>query len=448
MKWIVFAASLLVATTPAVAADLPQRSFHAGAVREDITPPPAQLPDNFDGVLDPLYVRALVLDDGQERAALITVDAIALRTETWDHIAAGIERELHIPRERLILAASHSHSVPFFDGEDFENQVIAAVKDAAGRLEPAEMRFGTGVSYINVNRNMIDPETQRWREGPNYDGPSDKSVAVLQFTRPDGSPIAVYYNYAVHGVLTGMLDKVSGDIPGASSRYIEQSLGDGAVALWSMGAAGDQNPIYFQQTYDLRQIRIDDFAARGEDISNTMPPGGKGLDKSDPEVKKLLDQQASMARTMGQMLGEEVLHVMRDNSQRPVRAPHLAGLQKSVTCPGRKRTDSGRAGYPGSYVDSDPVDLRLGVLAIGDTVIGAVDAELFTRIGQHFKQESPYKNTLVVTLANGAAPSGYIPSEEAFGYNTFEVLSSRLKPGCAENAIVEGLIDLTEEVGN
>jgi hypothetical protein len=48
---------------------------------------------------------------------------------------------------------------------------------------------------------------------------------------------------------------------------------------------GDQNPIYFQQTYDLREIRIKDYAKRGIDISNAMPPGGEGLNKQDPTVK-------------------------------------------------------------------------------------------------------------------------------------------------------------------
>ncbi len=54
------------------------------------------------------------------------------------------------------------------------------------------------------------------------------------------TPIAVYYNYAVHGVINGQLDQVSGDIPGATSRYIEDSLDNEAVAVWSTGASGDQ----------------------------------------------------------------------------------------------------------------------------------------------------------------------------------------------------------------
>jgi neutral ceramidase len=50
----------------------------------------------------------------------------------------------------------------------------------------------------------------------------------------------------------------------------------------------------------------------------------------------------------------------------------------------------------------------------------------------------------VVTLANGGANSGYIPNDASFGAYTFQVLSSRLKPGCAEDAIDNGLLDLIQ----
>ena len=69
---------------------------------------------------------------------------------------------------------------------------------------------------------------------------------------------------------------------------------------------------------------------------------------------------------------------------------------------------------------------------------------MFNLIAQRFKAESPYKHTMMATLTNGSAPSGYIPNDAAYGYQTFEVLSSRLKPGCAETAIVEGLLDLID----
>jgi hypothetical protein len=248
-------------------------------------------------------------------------------------------------------------------------------------------------------------------------------------------------------VINGQLDEISGDIPGAASRYIEESLENGAVALWSLGAAGDQNPVYFNQTYELREIRIAEFAKRGEDISNAMPPGGVGLDRENPRVAKLMEQQRQMTNSMGQMLGEEVLHTLRSNMQRPTTVVDIFGAAKTVYCPGRRRTDSGRAGYPGTYVDAEPVPIRLSLLRLGNTIIGGVDSEVFAQIGQRFKRESPYKNSMMATLTNGFAPSGYIASDAAAGSYTFEVVSSRLKAGCAESAIVDGLLNLIEAEG-
>ncbi|WEK48468.1 MAG: neutral/alkaline non-lysosomal ceramidase N-terminal domain-containing protein [Candidatus Andeanibacterium colombiense] len=420
--------------------------LRVGAAKIDLTPPAESVSPQFRGVLDPLFARAIVIDSGGKRAALVSVDAGALGSETWAYVSGRAERELGIPAAQLMLTATHTHSAPFVRDRAFEDGIVAAIAQAAAALRPARMAWGTGQSYINVNRNMIDPVTGRWWEGANYQGVSDKTVAVLTFESLSGSPIAVYYNYGVHPVITGNLDLVSADIPGATSTYIEESLGGGAVAAWSSGAAGDQNPIYFQQTYDLRQIRIDDYAKRGQDIANAMPPGGQGMDRSNPRVALLMEQQKRMVLSMGQLLGEEVLHTSRFASERPIEDAAIDGGQTLLRCPGRARTDTGRAGYPGTYADAGEVTLRLSLLRIGDTVIGGVDGEVFTAIAQRFKRQSPFKHTMMATLTNGMAQSGYIPSDEAAGYNTFEVLSSRLKPGCAERGIVNGLADLVGTV--
>jgi len=120
----------------------------------------------------------------------------------------------------------------------------------------------------------------------------------------------------------------------------------------------------------------------------------------------------------------------------------IFGSQKMVSFPGRDRTNEGRAGFEGTYKDGDPVELRLGLLLIDDIAFGTVNAEVFNLIAQRLKKESPFARTMMVTLTNGIANSGYIPNDAAFGYLTFEVLSSRCKPGYAENAIVSGILDL------
>ena len=420
------------------------QSLKAGAAKVDVTPAESELPKNYEGILDHLYSRAIVVDNGATKAALLTLDAGGMPEALWQNVSKRAEAELGIPAKNILMTATHSHSVPRIPGDALEKKVFQSLKDAAAKLQPARIGASAGVSYLNVNRNIIDPKTHRWWEGPNYDGPSDKTVAVVKFETLAGEPIAVYYNYAMHAVTVGQLDKVSADAPGAASHYIEDSFDDKIVAVWSTGAAGDQNPIYFQQTYDLREIRVKDYAKRGQDISNSMPPGGVGLNRQDPTTAKLMNQQKEMIQSMGQLLGEEVMHVMR-GMERMQTSARIFGGQQTATCPGRQRLDQGRAGFPGSYKDADPIDLRMSLVMIGDIAMGGVNGEVFNPIAQRLKKESRFTNTMMVTLTNGMARSGYIPNDAAFGFNTFEVLSSRLKPGCAESGIVNSILDLMDE---
>ena len=118
---------------------------------------------------------------------------------------------------------------------------------------------------------------------------------------------------------------------------------------------------------------------------------------------------------------------------------------KIITCPGRNRLNKGRAGYEGKYEDADPIELRLGLIMLDNIPITSVNAEIFNYIAVRLKNESPYTRTMMATITNGTARSGYIPNDAAYSFQTFEVLSSRLKPGYAESAIVNGLLDLINE---
>jgi hypothetical protein len=430
--------------------------LRVGAAKVDITPDVSELPKQYLGILDRVYSRAIVIDNGTTRAALISVDCIFVPDSTWKRVSVRIEKELGIPVKNIVLAGTGTHSVPIgratlepFSiewGKADEDKIVRSVKLAEDKLQPARMSYGTGVSYINVQRDGIDPQTHHWWEGAYYDGVSDKTVAVIKFESLSGQPIAVYYNYAVFNVITGTLDLVSGDITGAASRYLEEAFDNNMVALASLGAHGDQNPIYFQQTYDLREIRIKDYAKRGEDIRIAMPPpGGTGLDRKDPTVAKLMNQQKLMIISMGQMLGEEVLHVMR-STDRAESTVQIYANHKSVSCPGRERTNQGRGGVAGTYKDADPVEIRLGVLMIGDVAIGEVSGNPYSKIGLRLKNESPYAKTILTTDANGFLFGGYLPDDASYGHETFEVLNSRVKPGCAESAVVNGIVDLMPRI--
>lgn len=435
-----------------------QGNLRVGAARVDITPPSEpNNPPSGKYAHEKLYVRAIVLDTGAARAVLIGADQGGLSEQIWQLASKQIAAELNCPVENIVMSATHTHSAwgpggfpgmrrltpdPNAPPPPIVAQIVDAVRQAKAKLQPARVGFGTGHSYLNVNRDAIDPETHLWTQAPNLEGSSDKTVAVVEFVAANGEPIAVYIDYAMHpinGFLTGI---TSADFAGATSRYVEQAFDDKAVAVFAQGASGDQNPLYLRAGTNTMASRggvpITGYVLTREPIE---APIRDGKVKAVPPDPKVLDTLERVMDSEGVLLGEEVIRVM-SNTKRLDASPHITGEQKTVTCPGRKRTDTAREGTPGTYEDGTPVNIRLSVLRIGDIALASVDAEIYSEIAKRLKRESPMANTFMVTLADGMANSGYIPNDAAYGALTFQVLGSRLKPGCAETAIVNGLLDL------
>jgi neutral ceramidase len=223
---------------------------------------------------------------------------------------------------------------------------------------------------------------------------------------------------------------------------VEQAFGDKAIAVFAQGASGDQNPLYLRAGTNAMASRggapITGFVMTREPIEAPIRDGKVKAGPPDPKVRDALER---VIDSEGVLLGEEVIRVM-SNIKRLDASPTISAQQKMVSCAGRKRTDNAREGTPGTYEDADPVNIRLGALRIGNIALTSVDAELYSPIGTRLKRESPMANTFMATLANGMANSGYIPNDTASGALTFQVLGSKLKPGCAETAIVNGLLDL------
>ena len=440
-----------------------QENLRVGAARVDITGPadPAN-PPSGKYEHERLYVRAIVLDNGMARAALVGADQAGLGEAVWMAASQQIAAELNCPVPNIVISATHTHSggMPNFGrggprtgppadpGQPpppIVGRIMDAVRQAKSKLQPARVGYGKGFSYLNVNRDAVDPETHRWTQAPNLDGPSDKTVAVIKFSSAAGDPIAVYMTYAMHPINGYLAGFTSADFAGAASRYIEQAYDDKVVAVFGQNASGDQNPLYLRAaTNDLASrsgVKITGNVLTREAVEAPIRDNKVPAGPPDPKFRDALER---VMDAEGVILGEEAIRVIT-NITRLNASPRIAGAETVVSVPGRKRLDNAREGTPGSYEPGDSVGIRLGVLRIGDIVLGSVDAEIYSPIGMKFKQRSPVANTMLVTLANGAASSGYIPNDTAFGAYTFQVLGSRLQPGYAESAIVNGLLDLTEE---
>jgi len=450
--------AVLVCSLCCASAMAAQGALRVGAARVDITPPadPAH-PPSGKYAHERLYVRAIVLDNGSARAALIAADQGGLFETVWQAASKQIAAELNCPVENIVMSATHTHSgwgpggFPGMRGlrpdpnappPPIVGQILDAVRQAKANLQPARVGFGTGKSYLNVNRDAVDGDTHLWTQAPNLDGPSDKTVAVVEFLAPSGQPVAVYMDYAMHPVNGFLAGITSADFAGAASRYVEQAFDDKTVAVFVQGASGDQNPLYLRAGTNAMAsqvgVPITGYVMTREPIEAPIRDGKVKAGPLDPKVQDVLER---VMDSEGVLLGEEVIRVMTNIKQLHA-TPTISAAQKTVTCPGRKRTDNGREGMQGTYEDGDPVNIRLGVIRIANIELASVNAELYTPIALRLKRESPMANTFMVTLANGAANSGYIPNDTAFGAQTFQVLGSRLKPGCAETAIVNGLLDL------
>jgi neutral ceramidase len=435
-----------------------QGTLRVGAARVDITPPadPAH-PPSGKYAHEKLYVRAIVLDNGWARAALIAADQGGISEVIWQAASKQIADELNCPVANILMSATHTHSgwgpggFPSMRGlrpdpnappPPIVGQILEATRQAKANLQPARVGFGTGKSYLNVNRDAIDSDSHLWTQAPNLEGPSDKTVAVVEFLAASGQPTAVYMDYAMHPVNGFLAGITSADFAGAASRYVEQAFDDKMVAVFVQGASGDQNPLYLRAGTNAMAsqsgVPVTGYVMTREPIEAPIRDGKVKTSPVDPKVEEVLER---VMDSEGILLGEEVIRVMTNVKQLHA-APTIAAAQKTVTCPGRKRTDSGREGMAGTYEDGDPVNIRLGVIRIANIEVTSVDAEIYSPIAQRLKRESPMANTFMVTLANGAANSGYVPNDTAFGAQTFQVLGSRLKPGCAETAIVNGLLEL------
>ena len=137
---------------------------------------------------------------------------------------------------------------------------------------------------------------------------------------------------------------------------------------------------------------------------------------------------------LGSVIGSSAVRVMRESMQ-PIDTARIWAAQETFACPGRVRLDADNPArenvFPG-YKDGPDVNLKIGVLRLGDIHFATVNGEVYSEIAMRMKAEAPANKTIVVTLANGSANAGYIYSDAAYSHLTFQVIGSRLKPGCAE----------------
>jgi len=220
----------------------------AGVAKVDITKKTA-LPFS-----DPLFVRALVLKQGDRTAVLLALDAVSIgeigyiKNDYMEKVRGRLEKELGIPPGGVIANTSHCHGIVC---DDVDAKTVEAVQLAAKSLVP--VKAGAGVGHedkVSENRrlklkNGKEADVRHAYSMPADDevasvGPIDPQIGLLRLDKLDGKPLAVLYNFACHPIMGMPNGGNTADLTGFSSKVIEDNFG--GVALFVQGCGGDINP--------------------------------------------------------------------------------------------------------------------------------------------------------------------------------------------------------------
>lgn len=191
-----------------------------------------------------MAVRAMTLDDGENRAAIISGEFLYWSEEVIDSVRAQLRERHGLTPEQIILNATHTHCGPVLSHEAYREEVtgktVALVGDCLSNQEEARLYFGRGKTDFAASRRAWDRDGYvGWEINP-Y-GPVDHEVVVVKAVSAAGDPIGVLFNYACHPTTTA--DKLfGGDFAGYAMEFIEGEM-DGAVALFLQGCGGDQKPL-------------------------------------------------------------------------------------------------------------------------------------------------------------------------------------------------------------
>jgi hypothetical protein len=231
----------------------------AGVARTEINPPvgidlcgyAGRVP-GCTGIHDDLYAKALVVSDGETKAAVVSLDLIGLSLEQVAWIRNKASAATGVPGENMLMGTSHTHAGPapaqlracgYPDQayvQDLLPKIVQTIVDASKDMRPAKFGFGKTVADISINRRYrVKTGTEQVPE--DWSGIVDPEVGIWYFTDDEDYPIATVFNYACHGVTMGNDNRLaSADWPGAAQRAIEGEIGGQAMFL--QGCCGNINP--------------------------------------------------------------------------------------------------------------------------------------------------------------------------------------------------------------
>lgn len=415
-----------------------------------------------------LHARAIVLDDGETRLAIVVADSCMIYREIFDEAKRLIQEKTGLAPENILMSATHAHSAPaaasVFQSDanrDYQKFLALRLSDAVcqaiNHLQPAKIGWAVGSEPRHifnrrwkmkseiVHTNPFGGTNDLVRMNPPAGspdllepaGPVDPEVPVLAVKSLGGRPIAFLANYSLHycgGVPGGTF---SADYFGAFCNRIEELLGAGRqvppfVAALSNGTSGDCNNINFRE-----RAPSEPPFARIHRVANDVADAALSAYKS-------IEWHDWVALRSAQK--EIQLGVRKPNAEELAKAKERLAVAERAGKP--------LTGTPDIYsretvllAEFPPqVPLILQTFRIGELGIAAIPCEVFAEIGLELKKRSPFKPSFTIELANGY--NGYLPTpaqHKLGGYETWRARSSYLEVE-ASPKIVEAVLECFDRV--
>lgn len=435
--------------------------LRAGAAALDITPPIGTPMAGYysergaEGVHDPLWAKALVLESDGVKVALVSLDLLGTLRETVEEARRLIEAGSGLPGANVMISGTHSHTGPILSASPREAatggghplarayaaglpaRIAAAVAEANARLKVARASFGTGWEEgLAFNRRFhMKDGSIGWNPGklnPNIvrpTGPVDAAVQVIYF-EGGGDPIATYVNFAMH------LDTVGGtqfsaDYPFTLSEALAAAKGRGMVTLFTIGCAGDINHLDVQ--WADRQRGPGEAARIGTILAANVLRTYASLDTNVASGPLRVSREI-VELPLPAVTADEIASASEVAAKVAGRSQPVPKFMEQVHA--FKVLDV-------AAQEGKPQRVEVQVITLGRELAWvSLPGEIFVELGLAIKAGSPFKQTIIAELANGSI--GYIPTARAYTEGNYEVVSARCAAGSGELLVQSALRQLRQ----
>lgn len=414
---------------------------------------------HMEGILDPLYATAVVFDDGEKRAVLISVDHLGINQILSDKLRLLVAEAVGTESTGVFLACTHTHLGPCVtnaaEGEGelvnrdyiefLEKRLCDAATIAASELAETEMFYATanvdGVSFVRRFR-MHDGTVQTnpgWKN-PDIDHPldeADETASLLILKRKDKEEIGII-NFQVHpDIIGGTL--VSADYP-KFVRDTYEKLIPNSRCMYINGAQGDTNHIdvslgedecrhgYERARYTGEKIALSVIA--NYPLAKALPHGKVSFGQKNVKVK----YNKGMACELEDAL--RVSRIYKETGSEEEAMPQESGMKRTELVARAVRIAS-LSKLP------DEKELHLTAVSVGDVAFAGFPGEPFTEVGRKVKASSCFALTIPACCANGY--EGYYPTDKAYDEGGYEAATARYVKGTAE-FLADASVKLLESI--